>query len=56
MVDLPLSALFFLFLSLLFSFGLVCVLMPQHVVLSLYRCLYGGRCFIYKAGRKPISW
>ena len=32
------------------------LLAPACVVLCLYAWLYDGCCFIYKAGRKPVSW
>ena len=40
--------------SFLFLWACVCCC-PAGVVMCLYRWLYVGRCFIYKAGRKPIS-
>ena len=48
LVDPLMSPFVFAFLF----FGFVWVLLP---LLHLYRLLYGGCCFIYKAGRNPVS-
>ena len=48
-VDLPLSALFFFFLSLIFSLGLDCAVAPAVV------SVVSVGCYINIAGRKPIS-
>ena len=50
LVNPPMSSFCFCFLF----FGHVFAAAPAWVVLLLYRRLYGGRYFIYKAGHKPI--
>ena len=48
-VDSPWPSFLFFFLGFVFAAA------PAFVVLRLYVWLYDGCCFIYKAGRKPIS-
>ena len=51
LVDPPMSPFVFFFLFL----RVLCAVAPAGVVLRLYPRMYGGCCFIYKAGRKHIS-
>ena len=55
-VEPTLLALVSLFFLLVFLLGLLFAAAPACVVWRLYQWLYRGRCFIYKDGRKPVSW